>query len=332
MVKVSVIVPVYNAEQYLSRCIDSILAQKFTDYELILVNDGSTDGSLAICQSYSDKDFRVIVCNQPNRGASSARNHGIDVSKGDYICFVDADDDVNENYLSHLYQDMVIESNIDLVLHGLNRVIGETKKTITFNETRIYSLDEGSFFKDVKLYNCCGPVCKLFKRRIVRDHEIYFLESINHGEDFDFFAKYLQYCDCVYVSKIANYFYIINDKSLSHKYLSFQDESSCLFNLSCGLTNLCHHFQNAALERQVNDYLAFYISKVLFSIYEPPMLNLPMRVKNLKSIEKTYGKIYRDYYVPTTRSNRILKYLFVSKFYRIFDFANVLRKIKQEKF
>lgn len=330
MVKVSVIVPVYNAEQYLSRCIDSILAQEFTDYELILVNDGSTDDSLAICRSYLDKDSRVKVYNQPNGGASSARNHGIDVSKGDYICFVDADDYVNENYLLHLYQDMGMDENIDLVLHGLNRIIRGMNKVITFNETRTYILDEDSFFKDVKLYNYCGPVCKLFNLRIVKDHGIYFLESINHGEDFVFFAKYLLYCNGVYVSTSANYFYMTNDKSLSHRYLNFQDENNCLSHLSCSLSNLCHHFQYPALEKQVNEYLAFYTSKVLFSIYEPQRLNRLLRLKNLKCIDRTYGQIYRDYYIPPSMSNKIFKYLFVHKCFRLFDLANVMRIIKQK--
>ena len=88
----SVIVPIYNTEKYLNRCVDSIINQTYKDLEVILVNDGSTDGSLAICREYEKKDVRVKVVNKENGGLSSARNAGLDVSSGDYVTFVDSDD------------------------------------------------------------------------------------------------------------------------------------------------------------------------------------------------------------------------------------------------
>lgn len=332
MVKVSVIVPVYNAEQYLSRCIDSILAQFFTDFELILVNDGSTDNSLAICQSYKDKDSRVVVCNKPNGGASSARNHGIDVSKGDYICFVDADDYLNENYLLHLYQDMGMDADIDLVLHGMNRIKRETSIPITYNETRTYTLDEGLFFKDVELSKMCGPYCKLFKHDIITNNEIKFNEKIIYAEDLDFFAKYLLHCRKIRTSECKNYFYIAYEDSVSTKIYPFEQEHSGINNLFESLTSLNEKFQDKALDKQVKAYMVYYTSRMLTSIYETPRPNQSMRLKYLKSIEGIYVQIYRDYYVPPTTNDRIFKYLFVNKYYRLFDVASVMRRIKQEMF
>lgn len=90
--KISVIVPVYNVEKYLSRCIDSIISQTFSDFELILVDDGSTDSSGKICDEYGKKDGRVKVIHKRNGGLSSARNCGLENAKGNYICFVDSDD------------------------------------------------------------------------------------------------------------------------------------------------------------------------------------------------------------------------------------------------
>ena len=90
----SIIVPVYNVEKYLARCIDSILAQTFTDFELILVDDGSTDNSGEICDEYAGKDPRIIVIHKENGGVSSARNHGLDIARGEYITFVDSDDQI----------------------------------------------------------------------------------------------------------------------------------------------------------------------------------------------------------------------------------------------
>lgn len=109
--QISVIVPVYNAEKWLRRCVDSILAQTFTDFELLLIDDGSTDGSPAICDEYAVKDSRVRVFHKPNGGVSSARNLGLDHALGEWICFVDSDDRISNLEVlstSRLSADMVL--------------------------------------------------------------------------------------------------------------------------------------------------------------------------------------------------------------------------------
>ena len=100
--KISVIVPAYNTEKYLRRCIDSILAQTFTDFELLLIDDGSTDQSGEICDEYADKDVRIKVFHKANGGVSSARNVGLDNALGEYICFCDADDWVDNDYFEQM--------------------------------------------------------------------------------------------------------------------------------------------------------------------------------------------------------------------------------------
>ena len=100
---ISVIVPVYNTEKYLHRCVDSILAQTFTDFELLLIDDGSTDSSGAICDEYAQKDSRVRVFHKENGGVSSARNLGLDKAKGKWVTFVDSDDWIKESFLNKLY-------------------------------------------------------------------------------------------------------------------------------------------------------------------------------------------------------------------------------------
>ena len=104
MPKVSIIVPVYNVEPYLRQCLDSILAQTFTDWECILVDDGSKDGSGAICDEYAEKDSRFRVVHQENKGSSAARNEGLSLSKGIYLSFIDSDDWVENNYLERLLE------------------------------------------------------------------------------------------------------------------------------------------------------------------------------------------------------------------------------------
>ena len=111
MPKVSIIVPVYKAEQYLHRCVDSILSQSFTDCELILVDDGSPDKSGEICDEYASRDSRIQVIHKQNGGVSSARNAGLDVAHGEYVWFVDSDDWIENDSLKEIYN---IMSNLKL--------------------------------------------------------------------------------------------------------------------------------------------------------------------------------------------------------------------------
>ena len=110
----SVVIPVYNVAPYLQECVDSVLSQRFTDFEVLLVDDGSTDGSGAICDELAQKDPRVVVLHQENGGACSARNCGIDHARGEFLVFVDADDILTEDHLGHL-----MESDADMVVAGL---------------------------------------------------------------------------------------------------------------------------------------------------------------------------------------------------------------------
>ena len=109
MKKISVIVPVYNVEKYLSECLDSVLSQDEKDIEVICVNDGSTDKSLEILKEYKEKDDRIIIVTQDNKGLAEARNSGLNVAKGEYIFFLDSDDKMREGTLSKLYSTAIRE-------------------------------------------------------------------------------------------------------------------------------------------------------------------------------------------------------------------------------
>lgn len=328
---ISLIIPVFNTEQHLLRCIDSILDQSFTDYELILVNDGSTDGSLAICKKYADKDLRVIVIDKPNGGASSARNAGIDRSKGDYICFVDADDYVSQDYLGDLYQDMCSENDIDLVMHGMIQVKSDYQAVVSFSSSKTYKLDDGSLFKDINLFKFCGPCCKLFKRDILSEYHIRFNESIIFSEDFDFFARYLVHCNQVRVSDTQNYFYVSHEGSVSTNIYSFDQEYSAIADLFESLSVLNKRFQNLSLDKQINNFMAYYMSRVLTSVYEPPRPKRSIRISQLKSIDDAFVQLFREYFVPPTKNSRIFKILFVNKCYWLYDMACMMWRWKREQ-
>lgn len=328
---ISIIVPVYNAVNYLSRCVDSILNQQFADFELIIVNDGSTDDSLAVCESFRRKDSRVLVINQDNAGVSSARNRGIKVAKGDFICFIDADDYVNPSYLEQLVSPALQNDKIDLVLQGRIKCKKEKQTKIAPDCEMVYSLRQDSgFFEDVNLFRFCAVYSKLFKRDIIQNHEISFSKSLNHGEDFDFLAQYLINCDVVQVSTCANYIYMINDGSLSDRFLRFENEYPCLCHLSLSLTKLSQCFKSQALDKQVKEFLAYYTARVLTSVYESPRPGRSVRINQLKSIDNAFVESYRDSFTPPTKNSKIFKFLFVNKCYSLFDLASLLWRRKQQ--
>ena len=131
MRKVSIIIPVYNAEKYLSECINSIIYQSYNNLEIILVNDGSTDNSIYICRQYANKDNRIIVIDSDNYGVSYARNIGIERATGKYIVFIDSDDMIEKDYIGILVTEME-EKNLDMVVCGYKdiNIVSNVKKNM----------------------------------------------------------------------------------------------------------------------------------------------------------------------------------------------------------
>ncbi len=163
---ISVIVPVYNTEMYLDRCVESIINQTYKNLEIILVDDGSTDGSGRICDAYKTKDKRVKVLHQKNSGPSAARNNGIIIAQGDYIGFVDSDDCIEPDMYESLYRCM--KADVDIVCCGsvsiytnTKKVVAKTKKECTFNtEEALLELLRG----DLITFSVCD---KLFRRQLM---------------------------------------------------------------------------------------------------------------------------------------------------------------------
>ena len=216
MPSISVIVPVYNVEKYIYRCIDSILGQTFTDFELILVDDGSPDNSGVICDKYAEKDNRIRVIHQENAGVSVARNTGLEVSTGTYIAFVDSDDYIEEKYLERLYNcqcDLAIcgQSTYDQEYNLLYTLEYDAKKCADKNEINFPDM-----YKKCMLYS---PYCKLFCGSIIRQYRLRFRPHITWGEDGMFVADYLPYVSSVEILPYRGYCYIryYGGKSLSTK-------------------------------------------------------------------------------------------------------------------
>ena len=167
MPKISVIVPVYNVENYIERCIESILSQTYTDFELLLINDGSSDKSGSICDAYVNKDERIRVFHKKNEGVSIARNLGIKRSLGEWICFVDSDDLIMEDYCSHL---LSIIGDADFAVAGREKYIDNVyDKSKTPSQVITVSGMEALKFQMLGKYNTRPAWGKLYKRNIVED-------------------------------------------------------------------------------------------------------------------------------------------------------------------
>lgn len=186
----SVIVPVYNAATTLNRCVDSILSQEFSDLELLLIDDGSTDGSGVVCDDYANIDNRVRVFHKSNAGVSSARNLGLDNAVGDWIAFCDADDWTYPCWLSHFYQMML--DDVQLLVQGFrtDRPVGNGTSRTEYGVEFTGSSTDGF----VKLYsqNLLGYLfVKAFKREQIESHSIRFNEAIHFNEDGLFVIDFL---------------------------------------------------------------------------------------------------------------------------------------------
>lgn len=202
---ISIIVPVYNAENCLSRCVESLLGQSYTSFELILVDDGSSDNSLSICKRFA-ADKRVKIIHQENGGVSSARNKGLELAKGDYVAFVDADDWVNKDYLSSFVQD---HADADLLVGGYECIEGKLHAVVAIEEKTYRDKDEIALFLERKLGNIVlqVPWGKLFKRDILVANEMRFDNQMFFGEDTLFVQEYLLFVRSIKSISPANYVY-----------------------------------------------------------------------------------------------------------------------------
>lgn len=186
---ISIVIPIYNAVSYLRRCIDTVRNQSYRKIEIILVDDGSTDGSSRLCDNYAALDSRIIVIHSRNCGVSHARNLGLDRARGVFICFVDADDAISEQYVNILYSN-IEQSDADISMfervNGFTDTISRSEKKISYTYPyRIYSSSDA--VKSILYYKTpIGCYSRLFRREFLIDYSLRFNENLSIGEGFNF--------------------------------------------------------------------------------------------------------------------------------------------------
>lgn len=221
MKKVSIIIPAYNADKWIGRCLESCIRQDYPKLEIIVVNDGSTDRTLEVCNNYKKKNNNVIVINKENRGVSNSRNVGIKKSTGEYLLFVDADDYIDSNMCARLVECM--KDDVDLVVCGYVAEFGNERKEIEGVNRRFVRNDFEKALQKMEshklLYVCWN---KLYRRELILAE---FPEHMSFGEDSVFNFSYLRRCETIMITSYAGYHYnvSVSNSAMKRYHLNMPD-------------------------------------------------------------------------------------------------------------
>lgn len=274
---ISIIVPVYNAEETLNRCIDSIINQTYTNWELLLINDGSNDNSGNICDEYVTRDKRIKVFHKNNEGASSARNLGLDNVSGDWITFCDSDDFVYPEWLNNYVEN--ISDDIELICQGFECdkiLIDELKDTRIFGLNYKGDVKEGVLQLN-KIYSLGYTVVKLFRRNIIESNKLRFDVSYNYWEDQEFCFKYFSCIKNIVCTDKVGYFYFLpNWKQKYHNKNNMFYLYKSLYN---SLIKLFDGETNDMVVKFLDDYIA-----VVLALYKEKNKSGKKYLKNFRDI------------------------------------------------
>lgn len=310
---VSVVVPVYNAEHFLERCVNSIKSQTCSNWEVIFVNDGSTDGSLEVLHSLCGDDDRFRIVNKENGGASTARNVGIDAARAKYITFIDADDSVDEKYVE-LLLDRLENYHVDLVISCIR------KKTVPL----LFPFSGAHRFKPFKFFKYIdgGPCGKLYKKEIIDRYGIRFPEDMKVAEDFVFFAMYALHVKSFYaISDVLYFYYLDNNESLMHRFWSgSHDYGTYCFNIEAPWRVYKHLLTCSDIARKEREEFTYAMYRHLWVMYYAS-LEFVMDEQKCK-LTSFFREKHRDF----LSNVGLLKRVFLLQRYpRLYSF---LRKIK----
>lgn len=249
--KVSIVIPVYNSEEYLEECLESVITQSYKNIEIILINDGSTDNSLNICYKFKKKDSRIKIINKKNTGVSDARNIGIINSTGNYIVFVDSDDYCEKSMVDTIIKNI---NDNDLLIFSYNKVC--KKQRVKYNFEKIEINKENIESKIIDNDRIGGYLWnKVFKCSIVKENNLKFDSNITFGEDLLFVFEYIKKTKKILYIKETLYNYRIRKYSKTNDFLLQKDFS--MLNVYSLLIDLTEKY-DVKLKLKYNYLIMFY--------------------------------------------------------------------------
>ena len=324
-VAISVIIPVYNAEDYLEDCLSSLQRQSFPDFEVWLIDDGSEDGSGEICDNFQSKDKRFHVIHKTNGGVSSARNAALEQAQGEWICFVDSDDNVESDYLRNLYEAAKEQRDV-LVIQGFNTITPRRRQVRLFGE-RLYSSGEIHLtFQKLNINRCGFPFGKLYNASIIRQNQIRFNPLIHYAEDVIFMLTYLCHVSAIQTIGGAEYnYYIRNNDSLSQRIFPFESEYACYETYLARITDLKQRFglSNDSLKKVFGVISEYLLRRSIGSLYQKSTRKpRKERLQILRSITDEQIAFLKTYYREGGWHRKLEVWLLSKRYYYLCDMFN----------
>ena len=322
---ISVIVPVYNVEKYLSQCIDSILSQTFTDFELLLIDDGTPDRSGEICDEYAEKDERIRVFHQKNGGLSVARNRGLMEAKGRHVTFVDSDDYVKPTYIEDLYREL--PKGIDdggLIIEGLEKIYPDLSiAVVQVPEMEISFFDYYLLVTELANKYVAYIAGKLYNLEIIRSNNILFIPLVSGLEDMLFMLDYCWHSNFIIIKNISNYCYRVgySSEALSVRINSFEQELLAFTNYAKRLTKYQSYYKlsDAAMKNSWKS-LTIFCHKVILSLYRGSRnYSYKERCLHLSNFVSENKDYVRRCFHPEYKVDKIGKILLLKSMYLSFD-------------
>lgn len=319
---ISVIVPVYNAEKYLHRCVESILAQSFTDFELLLINDGSKDNSGEICDGYAANDSRVRVFHKENGGVSSARNVGLDNAMGIWVAYVDSDDWVANDYLMNLYN--AVGWDCELVISYATLVQNDGVFQRPSNADKVLQKENfQNLFIEHNLHIYTSPWGKLYNKQIIDKENLRFCDGMHIGEDLLFLYSYMLCISKICVISYSGYFYCFElTGTLTKKVNSLESEMLGCSNIINVVDKICHAWliESDEAKSNLSWIKGCYTRRVLNALYHNDVPG-SLRLKVLRGMD--LGPYLSNMGV-TSKKEQIFIFLLKWRFYKLYD---ILRKL-----
>lgn len=311
---VSIIVPIYNVAPYLEHCIESISGQTYKNLEIILVDDGSTDGSSKICDEYVQKDKRIKVYHRQNKGVSAARNYGIDKSRGNYIAFVDADDYLDKNFVYKMLK-QVQRNNVDYACCGLKRIYSDHKESINGDGKKCILPSKDFLIDLLNVQKSHGFAHgKLINRSAIGN--VRFKEGLKVGEDALFNVMLCKNIDKVLIYNEPLYNYVFNSNSVVRKYdKNYPDKyyQSMKVMRQYILKNYRDHDD---VIQNLYNYIAYHVLLICVNYcYHPLNENKYASLKKVCSIDLFRESIARSEYANISTSRRIALFCLKHRFY-----------------
>lgn len=325
---VSVIIPVYNVEKYLPKCLDTVINQTYKNLEIILVDDGSPDNSGKICDEYAGKDSRIKVIHKENGGVSSARNVGINTTKGNWIAFIDSDDWIEENYVEELLKNT--SKDIDIVQCGYNRVVENKKEQINCDgNDKIKNQEEflTCCLNPQTAYGLCNM--KIIRSDIVKD--VRFNEKIVVCEDALFNIEISKNMNNFKIIKKPLYNYRINQNSVVKKYdKKYPDKYEKALNIIANYLKI-NYDENDEIKKNYYNFSAYHLMLIAVNYCYNPENNEKNKRRLLKNIcnrDVFANALKKCNYNDISLTRKITLWTLKNKFYFL---TGIICKIRQNQ-